>query len=58
MRLLILAIARENLIDYNNRLSIPCSLDTLKAEATREIRFLNKAIAFYKSYLIDILRGG
>ncbi|KAE9379582.1 hypothetical protein N431DRAFT_460834 [Stipitochalara longipes BDJ] len=58
IRLLTPAIAGENSIDHDNRLSTLCSLYALKAEATGEISFLDEAIALRNKHSIDALRGG
>jgi hypothetical protein len=54
IRLLIPAISGENSFDYDNRLSELCSLNALKAEATGDISFLDRAIGFRRAHSLDI----
>jgi len=58
IRLLAPAIAGENSIDHDSRLSTLCSLEALRAEFTGQIIYLDKAIALRKGHSIDALRGG
>jgi hypothetical protein len=58
IHLLVPAISAENSFDHDNRLSELCSLNALKAEATGDISFLDRAISFRRAHSIDVLRGG